>query len=128
MRVEDRLAMLGRNSTLDDLDQEQMRSLLTGQLEVFARLTARQEQVVNQRGVLIDRLRSLWTAVRQLGAADATPTVRASSVESLRELHLAIEREVVHRRSSATRATTTEARPTVAERGADDTSVHRGRA
>jgi hypothetical protein len=112
MRVEDRLAMLGRTTTLDDHDQQQMRELLNGQLEVFARLTARQEQVVNQRAELFDRLRSLWTAVRQLGADDVTPTVRASSVESLRALHVAIEREVLERRLAATRAGAAPARPT----------------
>lgn len=112
MRVEDRLAMLGRTSLQDDQDREQMRILLSGQLEVFARLTAWQEQVVTERAELVDRLRSLWAAVRQLGSDDATPTVRASSAESLRELHLAIERDVQERRLAATRTVVDHPRPT----------------
>jgi predicted Ser/Thr protein kinase len=97
LRVEERLAVLGEGSGRADHDQAQMRSLLRRQLEVFTRLKARQEQVVSVRSQLIEQLRSLWAAVRDLGNDDATPSARTISADSLRALCTAIESAVFDR-------------------------------
>jgi len=98
LRVEERLAVLGERSGHADHDQAQMRSLLRRQLEVFTRLKARQEQVVIVRSQLIEQLRSLWAAVRDLGNDDATPSARTISAESLRALCATIEHAVFDQR------------------------------
>jgi hypothetical protein len=91
LRVEERLAVLGEGTGRSDHDQAQMRSLLRRQLEVFTRLKARQEQVVTGRTRLIEQLRSVWVAVRDLGNNDASPAARTIGVESLRALCAGIE-------------------------------------
>ncbi len=98
LRVEERLAVLGEATGREgDSDQEQMRALLRRQLEVFTRLRARQEQVVDQRARLIEQLRSLWAAVRDLGKDGATSADRNASAASLRALCSVIERAVPDR-------------------------------
>lgn len=100
MRVEERLAVLGEEVGRGDggTEHEQMRVLLRGQLEVFSRLQARQEVVAAHRLELVDKLRSLWTAIRQLRTDGETPTPRTSHAEAVRALCLSIEREA-HERS-----------------------------
>jgi predicted Ser/Thr protein kinase len=98
LRVEERLAVLGEGNGPADNDQAQMQSLLRRQLALFTRLKARQEQVVDARSRLIEQLRSLWAAVRDLGKDEATPSARTSSAEALRALCAAIEHAEFHHR------------------------------
>ncbi|MGQ0640562.1 MAG: serine/threonine-protein kinase [Gemmatimonadaceae bacterium] len=94
LRVEERLAVLGEGTGHSNHnDQEQMRVLLRRQLEVFTRLRARQELVLDARTRRLGQLRSLWEGVRDLGSEVATPAVRVVSGESLRALCSAIERD-----------------------------------
>jgi hypothetical protein len=93
MRVEERLAVLGDEVGRGEggQDHEEMRLLLRGQLDVFRRLIARHEHAAAERARLLDTLRSLWTAVRQLRMDDERPVARPSGIESLLALCLSIE-------------------------------------
>ena len=98
MRVEERLAVLsdevGRGE--GGQDHEEMRLLLRGQLDVFRRLIARQEHAAADRARLLDKLRCLWTAVRQLHTDSETPATSPSAIASLLALCLSIESDAHH--------------------------------
>jgi hypothetical protein len=93
MRVEERLAVLGDEVGRGEggQDHEEMRVLLRGQLDVFRRLITRHEHTAADRARLLDKLRSLWTAVRQLRRGDETPAAHPSGIVSLLALCLSIE-------------------------------------
>jgi hypothetical protein len=60
--------------------------LLRQQLEVLERLQGRAEVAADQRARLLDMLRSLWAAVRELRIEDAGAAARGERAEALRTL------------------------------------------
>jgi hypothetical protein len=102
-RAEHRLSLLGDAG--GDGDQQQVRALLRQQLEVLERMKGRAEVATDQRARLLDMLRSLWAAVRDLGTGDAGPATRAERVDSLRSLCSTIQGSAVRSGAASTIST-----------------------
>jgi hypothetical protein len=96
-RLEERLALLGEDleQGITNDDQAQMRLLLRRQLDLFARLGARQEIVADRRGILVEHLSSLWKLLREMKADGASTTQPSAASDSLRALCVSIEGEAV---------------------------------
>ena len=71
-RLEQRLAGLGAEAPGEGEERRQMRTLLSGQLELARRLAVRLDAAAARRAKLEDLLRTLWLQVANLRASGAT--------------------------------------------------------